>query len=107
MSGPDCFVIRPGGTWRGVVPVGVALWVGERPVLEDRVIFLDRPLPWTPSAGIHNGRAYFEGKEWVVMADGVEETWQDEGTHWIRYRARLVDELRYLVVGAYYWLEEA
>lgn len=90
-----------------MVPVGVALWVGEQPVLEDRVIFLDRPLPCTTRLGLANGRAYFEGNEWVVVADGVEETWQDEGRQWIRYRARLVDEQRYLIVGAYYWLEEA
>ena len=107
MSQPDCFVVRPGGGWRGVVPVGMALWVGDRPVLGDRVIFLDRAVRWTHGLVDGDGRCFFGGSEWALVPDGVEETWTErDGTVRIRYRAWVVDESRERVVGAYYWVEQ-
>jgi hypothetical protein len=105
---PDCFVVRPGGEWRGVVPVGLGLWVGSRPVLGDRVIFHDRPLAWPHGLIDGDGRCFFDGDEWMVVADGVEESWQErDGQAFVRYRAWIVDEANALVVGVYYWLEES
>lgn len=107
MSTSDCFVIRTGGTWRGTVPVGLTLWVRDEPVMGDRVIFHDRAVHWPHGLIDGDGRVYFDGQQWMLVDDGVEETFRGrDGQEFIRYRAWVVDEARQLVVGAYYWLEE-
>lgn len=109
----SCFVVRPGGGYRGLVPVALALWsrassalaeVAWRPTVGDRVVFLDRPELWEGVLS-RDGRASQAGRDWRLGPPELFETWMEAGQVLSRYRSVIVDEERHEAVGHYYWTE--
>jgi hypothetical protein len=102
----DATVERPGKGAVGPVPIGLSLWVGQRPILEERVIFLDRPDPRRVPAW-PDGRVSLNGRSWWLIGHGLEEEFEWAGHTWLRHQAQLWDEDRDCVVGTYYWCVQA
>lgn len=98
-----CFVVRPGKAWSGSVPVGFSLWIGDEPVLADRVVFLDTPKP-TSDVGRIDGRASMDGRTWWLVDAEVDEVFEYQGVAWRRWHSALWDERTQHIVGGYYWV---
>jgi hypothetical protein len=98
-----CFVVRPGKGWSGSVPVGLSLWVGDEPVMGDRVMFLDVPVP-APDVDRIDGRASMDGRTWWLVDAAVDEVFEYQGVRWCRWHSALWDGRKEQIVGGYYWV---
>lgn len=96
-------VIRERGRVRGLVPVGMDLWTRRGPVLDDRLLFHDRPRPHR-GAGQVEGEVSGHGKYWVLQDACVDETWAGDGEVFRRFRAAVVDPDTGLSWGNLYWV---
>lgn len=99
----EVFVVRPGGVWRGSVPVGLDLWTRSGPVRGDRVIFFDRPRP-VKDLELTDGSVASHDREWALSKPELFEEWTEGRKSFKRWRALMVDTERKLAVGALFWL---
>lgn len=100
----SCFVVRPGGGWRGVVSVGLSLWTSHGPVRGDRIIFLDRPRRWLGTDRT-DGKVVTDGKEWPLVEPELFDSWREGRIEYLRYRALMLEPEAGEVIGEYFWLD--